>query len=294
MKLVRFGEIGAEVPGLVDRDGHMRSLAGIISDITPATIASDDLKRLREIDPACLPIVDGNPRIGPCVAGMRNFIGIGLNYADHAAEAGVPLPAEPIIFLKAVSSIIGAYDDVILPRGSQMTDWEVELGVVVGQPAKYVSKQDALSYVAGYCIVNDYSERDYQLRSQGQWAKTSTQWAKGKSCDTFGPIGPWLVTTDEIVDPQNLSLRLDVDGICMQDSNTSRMVFDVAHLISYVSQYMTLMPGDIIATGTPAGVGMGRSPEVYLKPGQTVRLGIEGLGYQEQRIYTADARGMAS
>jgi 2-keto-4-pentenoate hydratase/2-oxohepta-3-ene-1,7-dioic acid hydratase in catechol pathway len=276
MKLVRFGSAGDERPGVLDADGRIRSLEGIVDDIAGDALSAPSLARLRQLDPESLPLVDAGVRIGPCVGRVGKFMCIGLNYADHAAETGATLPAEPLLFMKATSAICGPNDDLEIPRGSTHTDWEVELGVVIGERAKYVTEATALDYVAGYCTVHDVSERHYQKDRGGQWTK-------GKSCDTFGPIGPWLVTKDEVPDPQNLRLWLEVDGERRQDGTTRNMVFGVKKLVSYLSDFMTLHPGDIITTGTPPGVGMGRNPPVYLQPGQTVRLGVEGLGEQRQR-----------
>ena len=275
MKLVRYGAAGAEKPGLVDRNGAIRDLSAHVSDIAGAAIDPQALETLAAVDPESLPLVDGNPRLGPCVAGTGKFICIGLNYSDHAAETGATVPSEPIIFMKATSAISGPNDDLIIPRGSEKTDWEVELGIVIGRTAKYVSEADALDYVAGYCTIHDVSERAFQIERQGQWTK-------GKSCDTFGPTGPWLVTKDEVPDPQNLSMWLKVNGEAMQDGSTKTMVYGVAHLVSYLSQFMSLQPGDIISTGTPPGVGMGMKPPRYLKPGDVIELGIDGLGTQKQ------------
>lgn len=277
MKLLRYGALGAEKPGLLDEDGNIRDLSGIVGDIAGVDLGDDALQRLRGVNPAELPVVDGSPRIGACVGGVGKFICIGLNYADHAAESGMTLPEEPIIFAKATSAICGPDDDIEIPRGSVKTDWEVELGVVIGKHAKYVDSVDALEYVAGYCVVNDLSERDFQLHRSGQWVK-------GKSCDTFGPIGPWLVTRDEIPDPQNLAMYLDVNGTRFQNGSTKTMHFNVATVISHLSQFMSLHPGDIISTGTPPGVGMGQKPEVYLKADDTMELGIAGLGTQRQNV----------
>lgn len=279
MKLVRFGEKGAERPGLVDADGGLRDLSGVIDDLAGDVLA--DLAPLAMIEPDILPLVEGSPRLGPCIGGTGKFIGIGLNYADHAAEAGMQVPPEPVMFLKANSCICGPNDAVPIPRGSEKTDWEVELGVVIGRPGKYIDAGDAFDHVAGYCVVNDISERAYQIERAGQWDK-------GKGCDNFGPIGPWLVTRDEVPDPQNLAMWLDVNGKRMQDGSTATMVYGVAHLVSYLSQFFTLHPGDIITTGTPPGVGMGMRPPQYLKPGDVVELGIEGLGQQRQEM-VADA-----
>ena len=277
MKLLRYGPVGQEKPGLLDGEGAIRDLSGHVGDIAGATLGDDDLAKLRAIDPTTLPLVEGYPRIGACVGDVGKFICIGLNYADHAAESGMALPDEPVIFFKATSSIIGPDDTVEIPRNSVKTDWEVELGVVIGKPTKHVSKVDALNHVAGYCVVNDLSERDFQLHRSGQWVK-------GKSADTFGPIGPWLVTRDEIPDPQDLSMFLEVNGHRYQDGSTRTMHFDVATVVSHLSEFMSLQPGDIISTGTPPGVGMGQTPQVYLKPGDDMELGIEGLGVQKQRV----------
>jgi 2-keto-4-pentenoate hydratase/2-oxohepta-3-ene-1,7-dioic acid hydratase in catechol pathway len=281
VKLVRYGKAGAEKPGVVDGDGKIRDLSGHVSDIAGAVLAPASLKKLAKIDPASLPAVRGNPRIGPCVAGVGKFICIGLNYSDHAAETGATVPSEPIIFMKATSAIVGPNDDVLIPRGSKKTDWEVELGIVIGKKAKYVSEAEALDYVAGYCTINDVSERAFQAERQGQWTK-------GKSCDTFGPIGPWLVTKDEVKDPQNLKMWLTVNGKKRQDGSTRTMVYGAAFLVSYLSQFMSLQPGDIISTGTPPGVGLGMKPPKFLKAGDVVELGIEGLGNQRQQ-FKADA-----
>lgn len=276
MKLCRYGQPGEEKPGLLDAAGGLRDLSGLVADIASETLSPSGLERLRSIDPETLPLVTDTQRFGPCVTGVGKFICIGLNYRDHADETGAPYPAEPVVFMKATSAIIGPNDDVRIPRDSHKSDWEVELGVVIGQKAKHVSEAEALGYVAGYCVVNDLSEREFQLERGGQWDK-------GKGCDTFGPIGPYLVTRDEIADVQNLPLWLEVDGTRYQDGNTKNMIFGVAEIISYLSRFMSLHPGDIISTGTPAGVGMGQRPEpIYLRPGQTMRLGIEGLGEQAQ------------
>ena len=279
MRLVRFGPLGQERPGRLDRDGRVRDLSSVIADITGDVLDDASLDRLRRMPDAELPVLD-EPRLGPCVAGVGKFICVGLNYADHAAETGKPVPEEPVLFLKATSAIVGPEDDVRRPRGSTKLDYEVELGVVIGREARYVEEGDALSHVAGYCVVNDVSERAFQSERGGQWTK-------GKSADTFGPIGPWLVTRDEIADPQKLSLWLDVDDERRQSGSTATMVFGVAQLVSYISRFMSLQPGDIIATGTPPGVGLGRKPPVYLQPGQVVTLGIEKLGVQSQRIVQA-------
>lgn len=280
MKLVRYGDAGSEKPGMMDGD-TLRDLSGVIDDITGDTLDDETLDRLRSIDPGTLPAVAGNPRLGACVGHFGKFLCIGLNYSDHAAEQGLPIPAHPILFFKANSAIVGANDDVVMPRGSQRSDWEVELGVVIGKKAKYVSKEDALDHVAGYCIVNDVSEREFQQNLTGQWTK-------GKSCDTFGPTGPYLVTRDEIPDPQNLAMSLDVNGERMQTGNTATMIFTVAEIIEHLSGLMTLHPGDIITTGTPPGVGDGMRPQVYLKVGDVMELEIEGLGKQRQEV-RADA-----
>ncbi|TKW67095.1 MAG: fumarylacetoacetate hydrolase family protein [Paracoccus denitrificans] len=277
MKLVRYGNAGAEKPGLIDADGNIRDLSGQMADVAGADIDPAKLAELGRTDPASLPLVDGNPRLGPCVAGTGKFICIGLNYSDHAAETGAEVPKEPIIFMKATSAICGPNDPIIIPRGSEKTDWEVELAVIIGRHAKYVSEADALDYVAGYAVTNDVSERAFQIERGGQWTK-------GKSCDNYGQIGPWLVTKDEIADPQNLKMWLTVNGQQMQDGNSSTMVFGVAHLVSYLSQFMSLHPGDVISTGTPPGVGLGMKPPRFLKPGDVVELGIEGLGQQRQDV----------
>jgi len=277
MKLVRYGNSGSEKPGLIDAEGRLRDLSQHVADIGGQAISPEGLARLAAIDPASLPLVAGSPRIGPCVAGTGKFICIGLNFADHAAETGATVPSEPVIFMKATSAIVGPNDDVVIPRGSEKTDWEVELGVVIGRKAKYVGEAEALDHVAGYCVSHDVSERAFQQERQGQWTK-------GKSCDTFGPIGPWLVTKDEVPDPQNLKMWLKVNGETMQDGTSRTMVYGVAHLVSYLSQFMTLHPGDVISTGTPPGVGMGMKPQRWLKAGDVVELGIEGLGTQKQTV----------
>ncbi len=277
MKLLRYGETGAEKPGLLDAEGTIRDLSGHVADIGGKALDPAALAALSKLDPKSLPAVAGNPRIGPCVAGVGKFICIGLNYSDHAAETGAAVPSEPIIFMKASSAIVGPDDDVLIPRGSQKTDWEVELAVVIGRTAKYVPEAEALDYVAGYCVAHDVSERAFQIERQGQWTK-------GKSCDTFGPIGPWLVTKDEVADPQNLKMWLKVNGQTMQDGSSKTMVYGVAHLVSYLSRFMSLQPGDVISTGTPPGVGMGMKPPRYLKAGDVVELGIEGLGSQKQSV----------
>ncbi|CAM2164996.1 putative hydrolase Bcen_5340 [Paraburkholderia sacchari] len=282
MKLLRYGPKGHEKPGLLDAEGRIRALSGAVADIAGDVLSDAGLAQLRTIDPETLPLVEGNPRLGACVGHIGKMVAIGLNYADHAAESGLPVPSEPVVFNKWTSCIVGPNDDIEIPRGSKKTDWEVELGVVIGKHAKNVSEADALNYVAGYCVVNDVSEREWQIERGGQWDK-------GKGFDTFGPIGPWLVTRDEVADPQNLSMWLEVDGHRYQNGSTRTMVFTVAKLVSYLSQCMSLQPGDVITTGTPPGVGMGVKPEpVYLKPGQTVRLGVEGLGVQTQKTRAAE------
>jgi 2,4-diketo-3-deoxy-L-fuconate hydrolase len=277
MKLLRFGSRGQERPGMLDGKGALRDLSGVVSDIAGAALLPEGIEKLRKINAEALPLVGGSPRIGPCVGSVGKFICIGLNYSDHAAESGMAVPVEPVVFMKATSSIMGPNDDVMIPRGSEKTDWEVELGVVIGKEARYVAEADALSYVAGYCVVNDLSERAFQLEGTGQWVK-------GKSADTFGPIGPWLVTADEVPDPQALNLWLEVDGHRYQNGSTGTMVFGVAYLVSYLSRFMSLQPGDIISTGTPPGVGLGQKPPVYLRAGNVIRLGIGGLGEQRQTV----------
>lgn len=281
MKLLRFGPPGEEQPGVLHADGTIRSLAGIVDDIAGKALTAEAIQQLSEQDFDRLPIIDQPVRLGPCVAGVGKFLCIGLNYSDHAAESGMEVPTEPVLFMKATSAIVGPNDDVVIPKGSQKTDWEVELGVVIGDVARYVSESEALQHVAGYCVVNDLSEREFQLERCGQWVK-------GKSCDTFAPIGPYLVTRDEVPDPQQLGMWLEVDGHRYQDGNTRTMVFGVAMLVSYLSQFMSLHPGDIISTGTPPGVGLGQKPPVYLRPGQQMRLAIEGLGEQTQRTVAWD------
>lgn len=281
MKLMRHGAKGAERPALVDAQGQVRDLSGVLPDITAETLSNEGLQRLRSVDVSTLPLVATPGRIAPPWRGMGKFICVGLNYADHAAESGVPVPAEPVIFMKTTSALIGCNDPVVLPQGSQKSDWEVELGVVIGTKARYVSEADALKHVAGYCVVNDLSEREYQLERGGTWDK-------GKGCDTFGPVGPWMVTADEVPDPQRLAMWLEVNGKRFQNGSTSTMVFGVAHLVSYISRFMTLHPGDLISTGTPPGVGLGQKPPLYLKPGDEMRLGIEGLGEQRQRVHAWD------
>jgi len=281
MKLLRYGPKGQEKPGMLDASGTIRDLSGVIEDIDGRTIGADGLAKLAALDPATLPAVSGNPRLGACVGHVGKFICIGLNYADHAAESGLAVPPEPVIFMKCTSAICGPNDDVEIPRNSEKTDWEVELGVVIGKHTKYVDEKDAMDHVAGYCVINDVSERAFQAERAGQWTK-------GKSHDTFGPTGPWLVTKDEVPDPQNLAMWLEVDGHRYQDGSTKTMVYEVPHLVSYLSQFMSLQPGDIISTGTPPGVGMGVKPNpVFLKSGQTMRLGIEGLGEQTQKTVQA-------
>jgi 2,4-didehydro-3-deoxy-L-rhamnonate hydrolase len=277
MKLLRYGNIGHERPGILDGTGQIRDLSSIIPDLNPAALSDKSLENISTLDLSNLPLVEGAPRFGACVAGVGKFICIGLNYRQHALETGAAIPTEPIIFLKATSSIQGCNDDVMIPQNSVKSDWEVELGVVIGKRAKYVSEAQALEHVAGYCVINDLSEREFQLERGGQWDK-------GKGCDTFGPIGPFLVTKDEIPEPQNLHLWLELDGTRVQDSSTSDMIFGVAYLVSYVSRFMTLHPGDVISTGTPQGVGLGMKPPRYLEPGSQMRLGIEGLGEQRQCV----------
>lgn len=283
MKLLRYGPVGAEKPGILDSRGHLRDLSAHVDDIAGAVLTPEGLDHLRGLNPDSLPVVTGSPRIGPCVGRIGKFICIGLNYADHAAESGMAVPPEPVLFMKATSAVCGPNDDVIIPKGSLKTDWEVELGIVIGREARYVDEADAMSHVAGYCVINDVSERAFQIERAGQWVK-------GKSADTFGPTGPWLVTADEVADPQNLQMWLKVDGHMYQNGSTRTMVYGVRHLVSYVSQFMSLQPGDVISTGTPPGVGMGQKPApVYLRPGQVITLGIEGLGEQRQttRAWTA-------
>ena len=277
MKLLRYGNPGQEKPGMLDQNGTIRDLSNIVEDIAGDVLLPKSLEKLKNLDPGSLPTIEGSPRMGACVSGIGKFICIGLNYSDHAEETGASVPSEPIIFSKATSAVCGPDDDIIIPRNSVKTDWEVELGVVIGKPAKYVKETSALDHVAGYCVINDVSEREYQIERQGQWVK-------GKSCDSFGPTGPWLVTPDETGDPQNLKLWLEVDGKRYQDGSTNTMVYSVAFLIHYLSQFFTLHPGDVISTGTPPGVGMGQKPDpIYLRPGQTIRLGVEGLGIQTQK-----------
>ncbi len=283
MKLLRYGPVGAEKPGILDSRGHLRDLSAHVDDIAGAVLTPGGLDHLRGLNPDSLPVVTGSPRIGACVGRIGKFICVGLNYADHAAESGMAVPPEPVLFMKATSAVCGPNDDVIIPKGSLKTDWEVELGVVIGREARYVDEADAMSHVAGYCVINDVSERAFQIERAGQWVK-------GKSADTFGPTGPWLVTADEVADPQNLQMWLKVDGHMYQNGSTRTMVYGVRHLVSYISQFMSLQPGDVISTGTPPGVGMGQKPApVYLRPGQVMTLGIEGLGEQRQttRAWTA-------
>ena len=278
MKLLRYGPVGAEKPGILDSRGHLRDLSAHVDDIAGVVLTPEGLDHLRSINPESLPVVTGSPRIGACVGRIGKFICVGLNYADHAAESGLTVPPEPVLFMKATSAVCGPNDDVIIPKGSLKTDWEVELGVVIGREARYVDEADAMSHVAGYCVINDVSERDFQFERAGQWVK-------GKSADTFGPTGPWLVTADEVPDPQNLHMWLDVDGHRYQNGSTKTMVYGVRHLVSYISQFMSLQPGDVISTGTPPGVGLGQKPApVYLRPGQVMTLGIDGLGEQRQNI----------
>jgi 2-keto-4-pentenoate hydratase/2-oxohepta-3-ene-1,7-dioic acid hydratase in catechol pathway len=277
MKLVRYGRPGKEKPGLIDEEGKLRDLSGVIDDLDAAQLSDKAIRKLAKLDQSSLPLVRGNPRFGVPFTGIGKFIGIGLNYTDHAIEAKMAIPKEPIVFMKAITSLSGPDDAVMLPKGSKKTDWEVELGVVIGTRARYVDEADALNYVAGYCVVNDVSERSYQLE-QG------SQWDKGKGCDTFGPVGPWLVTRDEVIDVQKLDLYLEVNGKRMQTGSTETMIFTVAQIVSYLSRYMTLEPGDVIATGTPPGVGMGRTPQRFLKKGDMMRVGIAGLGEQQQDV----------
>jgi 2-keto-4-pentenoate hydratase/2-oxohepta-3-ene-1,7-dioic acid hydratase in catechol pathway len=277
MKLLRYGPPGQEKPGILTADGEIRDLSGTITDLAGESLLPESVEKLRKTDISLLSIVPKQPRIGPCVGSVGKFVCIGLNYSDHAKEAGMALPIEPVIFMKATSSICGPDDNVVIPRGSTKMDWEVELGVVIGKPGKYVDEANALSHVAGYCVINDVSERAFQMEGTGQWVK-------GKSADTFGPIGPWLVTPDEVPDPQDLEMWLEVDGHRYQNGSTRTMVFGVAYLISYVSRFMSLRSGDIISTGTPPGVGLGLKPPVYLRAGNRMRLGIRGLGQQNQEV----------
>ena len=282
MKLLRHGAKGAERPALLDAQGRVRDLSGVLSDIDADMLSPQSLQQLRALDPETLPLVDQPGRIAPPWAGMGKFVCVGLNYADHAAEAGMAIPKEPVLFMKPNNALIGCNDAVVLPQGSVKGDWEVELGVVIGSKARYVGVDDALAHVAGYCVANDVSEREYQLERSGTWDK-------GKGCDTFGPVGPWLVTADEVPDPQALDLWLDLNGQRMQTGNTRTMVFGVAELVSYISRFMTLYPGDLIITGTPPGVGLGHKPPLFLKPGDEMRLGITGLGEQHQRVHAWNA-----
>jgi 2,4-didehydro-3-deoxy-L-rhamnonate hydrolase len=277
MKLLRYGKSGYEKPGLLDRQDQIRDLSGVIPNIDAQTITPAGLRKLRAIDPESLPIVKGKPRLGVPYTGISKFVAVGLNYSDHAAEAGMAVPSEPILFMKTTTSIVGPNDPVVLPRDALKGDWEVELGIVIGATARYVPEERALEYVAGYCVVNDVSERNFQL-------ERGTQWDRGKGCDTFGPIGPYLVTTDEVPNPQALDMWLDLNGQRMQTGNTRTMVFGAAHLVSYISRFMTLLPGDVIATGTPPGVGLGKKPPVFLKPGDVMTLGVGGLGEQRQEV----------
>ena len=285
MKLVRYGPSGREKPGLLGPDGKLRDLSGVLADFAGTALTASGIGKLRALDPKNLPAVAGTPRIGPPVAQVGKMICVGLNYADHAAEAGMPVPELPVIFMKATTAIVGPNDDIVIPRGAQKTDWEVELGVVIGEAAREVTRAYAPNHIAGYVIVNDVSERAFQLEHGGQWVK-------GKSCDSFGPTGPWLVTPDEVPDPQSLSMWLTVNGHRYQQGNTKTMVFDVGYLVSHISRYMTLMPGDIISTGTPPGVGMGQNPQVFLKPGDVVELGIEGLGRQRQLVIASQREAL--
>ncbi len=277
MKLLRYGEVGKEKPGLMHEDATIRDLSGVVADFEGVALSDRSLDKLRDLDPSTLPVVEGNPRLGAPIARTGKFICIGLNYADHAKESGLDVPPEPVIFMKASSAICGPNDPIVIPRGSEKTDWEVELAVIIGSPAKYVEQADAMNYVAGYAVTNDVSERAFQIERAGQWTK-------GKSCDNFGQIGPWLVTRDEIPDPQNLKMWLKVNGEMMQNGATNTMVYGVAQVVSYLSQFMTLHPGDVISTGTPPGVGLGMNPPRYLKSGDVVELGIEGLGEQRQDV----------
>jgi 2,4-diketo-3-deoxy-L-fuconate hydrolase len=277
MKLLRYGPRGQEKPGILDSDGRIHDLSGVIKDLTPDNLSPSALDKLRKLNPQSLPAVSGEPRIGPCVTQISKLVCVGLNYVDHAKEGGMQIPSEPVLFLKAISSINGPNDDVVLPKGAQKGDWEVELGIVIGTKAQYVSVHDALKHVAGYCIANDVSERNYQLERGGNWSK-------GKSADTFCPLGPYLVTSDEVPDPQALDLFCEVSGQRMQNGSTKNMIFNCAHIVSYISHFMTLMPGDVIPTGTPAGVGLGMKPQRFLKAGDVMRLGITGLGEQRQKV----------
>jgi 2-keto-4-pentenoate hydratase/2-oxohepta-3-ene-1,7-dioic acid hydratase in catechol pathway len=277
MKLLRYGPVGQEKPGLLDRNGEIRDLSGVVRDIDGAALAPASLDRLRRLDAATLPVVSGSPRLGPCVGSVPKIVAIGLNYRLHAQEAGMPIPSEPIFFMKATSSICGPSDDVIIPKGSQKTDYEVELGIVIGTTARYVDIKNAKNHIAGYCVVNDVSEREYQIERGGQWTK-------GKSCDTFCPLGPWVVTADEVADAGKLQVTTEINGERRQNSNTADLIFGIEHIVSYVSQFMTLLPGDVIPTGTPSGVAMGFKPPRFLKPGDTMRVAVEGLGEQNSRL----------
>ena len=278
MKLVRYGPAGREKPGLIDADGRLRDLSKKVKDINAASLAPAEIAKLKKLDPKKLPLVKGKPRFGPCVATPSKFVAIGLNYIDHAKETGSPIPENPIVFFKSQTCIMGPNDNVMVPKDSTQLDWEVEIGFVMGRTARHVAKKDALKYVAGYCVINDVSEREFQLK------KSASQWNKGKGCDTFGPLGPWLVTTDEIKDPQNLDMWLDVNGVRKQTGNTRTMIFPIADLVADVSKYMTLLPGDVVTTGTPPGVGMGMKPQQWLKAGDVITLGIQGLGEQKQKV----------
>jgi 2,4-didehydro-3-deoxy-L-rhamnonate hydrolase len=284
MKLVRYGPAGREKPGLIDADGKVRDLSKKVKDIDGAALAAGELAKLKKLDPKKLPLVKGKPRLGPCVAKPSQFVAIGLNYIDHAKETGSPIPEHPVVFFKSPGCIVGPNDNVMVPRNSTQLDWEVELGIVIGRKASYVDRKDALKHVAGYCLINDVSERDFQLK------KGASQWSKGKGCDTFGPLGPWMVTKDEVKDVQNLDMWLDVNGEKRQRGNTKTMIFGVADLVADVSQYMTLLPGDVITTGTPPGVGMGMKPQVWLKAGDVVTLGVKGLGEQKQKVVAYKGR----
>ncbi|HVL73180.1 MAG TPA: fumarylacetoacetate hydrolase family protein [Beijerinckiaceae bacterium] len=286
MKLVRFGPAGREKPGLIDAGGQIRDLSGVIPDLAGSALSAESIRRLQGLDPGSLPAAPAGSRLGPCVGKVGNFVAVGLNFADHAAETGAPIPPEPILFNKAPSCIVGPNDDVIIPRGSQKTDWEVELAIVIGNRASYVAANESLEYVAGFCVCNDVSEREFQLERGGTWSK-------GKGCPTFGPLGPWLVTKDEVGDVQNLGMWLEVNGERVQNGSTRTMIFDCAQLVSYISHFMILEPGDVITTGTPPGVGLGFKPPRYLKPGDTMRLGIDKLGQQEQRLVAFEHHGPA-
>jgi len=278
MKLVRYGPAGKEKPGLIDAEGRLRDLSRKVKDIDAATLAPAEIAKLKKLDPKKLPLVKGKPRLGPCVATPSKFVAIGLNYVDHAKETGAPIPENPIVFFKSQTCIVGPNDNVMVPKDSTQLDWEVEIGFVMGRTARHVAKKDALKYVAGYCVINDVSEREFQLK------KSASQWNKGKGCDTFGPLGPWLVTTDEIKDVQNLDMWLDVNGVRRQTGNTRTMIFGIAELVADVSKYMTLLPGDVVTTGTPPGVALGMKPPVWLKAGDVITLGIQGLGEQKQKV----------